>query len=385
MADRRLLNSPNPAQRLPHKSRPRAAEADPIPQEPGGTPDEATEPVADDGADGLSKAESRLYDEFRATVDKLERDRATLGDLKLLTRTFKELRYAFSVFKPLREARKVTVFGSARTPPDDPDFQSAVEFGRLMAGEEWLVVTGAGNGIMEAAHVGSGRDHAVGLNIMLPFEQAANPIVDGSDWLVNLRYFFTRKLLFIKEVHAVVCYPGGFGTQDEAFETLTLVQTGKRDMMPIVLVEREGGDYWSAWEEFVSQRLLRDGLISPSDRSLYTITQDPAAAVDEILRFYCVYNSMRYVKGQLVLRLHKEPTDEFMDVLNDRFGGLLASGRIEKCETHRFEADDEQTAHLPRIRMHYNRRDAGILREMIDFINAELSPSDCAFAVREVE
>ena len=369
MADRRLLSEAL-KNREPHKSRPLAGEADPLPTE---VTEEHLTP------------EDRLYDELRTAVDKLKRDEARRGDLKLITRALKELRYAFKVFTPYRQRRKVTVFGSARTPHDDPDFQSAVEFGRLMADEQWFVVTGAGGGIMEAAHVGSGRDWAMGLNIMLPFEQDANPIVRGSDLLVNLRYFFTRKLLFIKEVHAVVCYPGGFGTQDEAFETLTLVQTGKRDMMPIVLVEREGGDYWSGWEDFVENRLLRNGLISPADRSLYRITTDPAEAVDEILRFYCVYNSMRYVRDRLVLRLHKEPTDAFVDTLNERFADIVAGGRIEKCEPHALEADDKHLADHPRLRLRFNRRDQGRLREMIDFINAELGRDDSAHVVREVE
>ena len=369
MADRRLLSEAL-KNRTPHKSRPLAGEVDPLPTE---LTEEHLTP------------EDRLYEEMRQALEKLERDEATRGDLKILARALKELRYAFKVFKPYRARRKVTVFGSARTPHDDPDFQSAVTFGRLAADEKWFVVTGAGGGIMEAAHVGSGRDWAMGLNIMLPFEQDANPVVRGSDLLVNLRYFFTRKLLFIKEVHAVVCYPGGFGTQDEAFETLTLVQTGKRDMMPIVLVEREGGDYWSGWEDFVVNRLERDGLISPADRSLYRITTDPAEALDEILGFYCVYNSMRYVKGKLVLRLHKEPNDEFVDMLNEQFGDIVASGRIEKCETHPLEADDEHLADFPRLRLHFNRRDQGRLREMIDFMNRELGQDNCPYAVREVD
>ena len=369
MADRRLLNTALPPGHAAPKSRPRVGEADPLPTE-------HTETVL--------TPEQRLYDELRATFAKLERDGATRGDLKILARAFRELRYAFAVFKPLRRERKVTVFGSARTDPDNADYQSAVEFGRLMADEKYYVVTGAGGGIMEAAHVGSGRDWAVGLNIMLPFEQSANPVVDGSDLLINLRYFFTRKLLFIKEVHAVVCYPGGFGTQDEAFETLTLVQTGKRDMMPIVLVEHEGGDYWKGWEQFVADRLQRDGLISPSDRSLYRITQNPAVAVEEILQFYSVYNSMRYVRGKLVLRLHKEPTDRFVDLLNERFADICASGRIEKCQAHELEADDKHLLELPRLKLHFNRRDQGRLREMIDYINSELSQEDCEFALREV-
>lgn len=182
-----------------------------------------------------------LIDEIKETADKLSRDQATRGDLKLISRALKELRYAFKVFKPFRRRRKVTVFGSARLKPEHPSYQQAVEYGRKMAKYGWYVVTGAGGGIMEAAHVGAGRKMSMGLNIMLPFEQEANYVINDDEKLVNLKYFFTRKLLFVKEVHAVVLFPGGFGTQDELFETLTLVQTGKRDLMPVVLVDPPGG------------------------------------------------------------------------------------------------------------------------------------------------
>ena len=316
------------------------------------------------------------FDDLQRTFERLQRDEPTRGDLKILARTFKELRYAFKVFKPWRQQRKVTVFGSARTQPGDGDYDSAVEFGKLMAAEDWYVLTGAGGGIMEAAHVGAGRDMSMGVNIMLPFEQSANPIIDGSDLLVNLKYFFTRKLLFIKEVHAVVCYPGGFGTQDEAFETLTLIQTGKRDMMPVIMVEKENGVYWKEWREYVEGSLGKAGLISPEDRSLFNIVRSPEEAVERILRFYCVYNSMRYVRSKLVMRLHKEPTDAYVEQLNEQFADIVAGGRIEKCDTHKLEADDEHLAHLPRLSFLFNRRDLGRFRQMIDALNTDLGPED---------
>ena len=322
----------------------------------------------------------RLFEDLRKTFEWLERDEPTRGDLKILARAFKELRYAFKVFKPWRRQRKVTVFGSARTQAGDGDYDSAVEFGRLMADEKWYVLTGAGGGIMEAAHVGAGRDMSMGVNIMLPFEQSANPIIDGSDLLVNLRYFFTRKLLFIKEVHAIVCYPGGFGTQDEAFETLTLIQTGKRDLMPVVMVEKEGGTYWKEWREYVEGSLGKAGLISPADMSLLRIVRTPEDAVEEILRFYCVYNSMRYVRDKLVMRLHREPTDAYVEHLNETFGDILAGGRIESCGPDRLEADDEHLAHLPRLKLAFNRRDQGRLREMVDALNTDLGPDDSQWA-----
>jgi uncharacterized protein (TIGR00730 family) len=257
-------------------------------------------------------------------------------------------------------------------PPDHPAYIQSAEFGRRMAEEGWFIVTGAGGGIMEGAHVGAGAARSMGVNIMLPFEQEANYVIEGDKKLVHLKYFFTRKLLFVKEVHAIVCFPGGFGTQDEAFETLTLVQTGKRDLMPIVLIDPPGTNYWKNWKQYVKDNLLSNGLISPEDLALFRVTDDVEAAVDEILDFYCVYNSMRYVRGKLVIRLHEEPSDEFVDRLNEKFQSMLAGGRIEKCEPHPLEADDEHLLDLPRLAFDFNRRDIGKLRLMIDAINREL-------------
>ena len=316
---------------------------------------------------------SELIDEIKDTADKLAADGATRGDLKILSRALRELRYAFKVFTPYRRNRKVTVFGSARTKPDAEEWKQAELFGRLMAVEGWMVVTGAGGGIMEAAHVGSGREMAMGLNILLPFEQEANPIIEGDDKLVNLKYFFTRKLLFVKEVHAVVSCPGGFGTQDEAFETLTLVQTGKRDLMPMVFLDKPGGTYWSGWLDYIKAELLEKGMISPSDMSLFRVTDDAEVAVDEVLDFYSVYNSMRFVRDKLVLRLHREPDSQLIERLNDEFGDVIESGKIELAEPHKLEADDQHLQHLPRLSLDFNRRAVGRLREMVDLLNKELS------------
>ena len=315
---------------------------------------------------------SELIDEIKATADKLAADGATRGDLKILSRALRELRYAFKVFTPYRRHRKVTVFGSARTQPEEANWKQAEQFGRMMAEEGWMVVTGAGGGIMEAAHAGSGRDMAMGLNILLPFEQEANPIIDGDPKLVSLKYFFTRKLLFVKEVHAIVSCPGGFGTQDEAFETLTLVQTGKRDLMPIVLLDQPGGTYWSGWMDYVKTELLDKGMISPSDLSLFKVTDNAEEAVDEVLGFYSVYNSMRFVRNQLVIRLHREPCDALIERLNDEFADVVESGRIEKAEAHRLESDDQHLIDLPRISFVFNRKAMGRLREMVNVLNREL-------------
>lgn len=312
---------------------------------------------------------------IKESADKLKQDQATRGDLKILDRALKELRYAFKVFTPYRKQRKVTVFGSARTLPDDPAYQQALHFGRRMAEEKWMTVTGAGPGIMEAAHVGAGPDMSMGVNIMLPFEQEPNYVIHKNDKLVNLNYFFTRKLLFVKEVHAIVCCAGGFGTLDEAFEILTLVQTGKRDPMPIVLLDTPGGTYWKDWETFIKNNLLKQELISEEDLSLFHITDNIEDAVDEVIGFYSVYNSMRYVKGRLVIRLHVEPSNEFIGQLNDEFKDILDSGIISKVDTHELEDDDSHLADLPRISLVFNRKHLGRLRQMINRINNELAPS----------
>lgn len=318
------------------------------------------------------KQHSELIAELKQTADKLQRDGATRGDLKILSRALKELRYAFKVFAPYRKHRKVTVFGSARTLPDHPCWKTAEAFGRRMAEEGWMVVTGAGGGIMEAALQGSGREMAMGLNIMLPFEQEANSVIAGDPKLVNLKYFFTRKLLFVKEVHAIVTCPGGFGTLDEAFESLTLVQTGKRDLMPIVLLDEPGGTYWTAFLKYVRDELLDNGLISPGDLSLFKVTDNIEEAVEEVLGFYSVYNSMRFVRELLILRLHVEPSDEFVERLNAEFHDICETGRIEKAPVHRLEVDDEHLKHLPRLNLVFNRKAVGRLRQMVDVINCEL-------------
>ena len=321
---------------------------------------------------------SELIEEIKATADKLAADKATRGDLKILSRALRELRYAFKVFTPYRRYRKVTVFGSARTQPDDPIWKQAELYGKRMAEEGWMVVTGAGSGIMEAAHQGSGREMAMGLNILLPFEQEANAVINGDPKLVNLKYFFTRKLLFVKEVHAVVSCPGGFGTQDEAFETLTLVQTGKRDLMPMVFLDKPGGTYWKGWLKFVTDELLKQGMISPSDMSLFKVTDNAEEAVEEVLSFYSVYNSMRFVRDRLVLRLHSEPDDALVERLNDEFGDVVESGRIEKAATHRLEADDEHLKNFPRLSFVFDRKAVGRLRQLVDVLNDSLGPDDSA-------
>jgi uncharacterized protein (TIGR00730 family) len=341
---------------------------------PGGTPPlpgTATPPSVPGTPSPVPEQRSTLIDEIKETADKLAADGATRGDLKILSRVLRELRYAFKVFTPYRRQFKVTVFGSARTARDDGAYRQSVEFGRRMAQAGWMVVTGAGGGIMEGAHVGAGQEMAMGVNIMLPFEQESNAVISNDQKLVHLKYFFTRKLLFVKEVHAVALFPGGFGTQDEGFETLTLVQTGKRDPMPIVLLDEPGGTYWKAWYRFVIDELMSRSLISDEDLALFKVTDQVDEAVQEIIGFYSVYNSMRYIRDRLVLRLNREPSDALVERLNEDFADIVEEGRIAKTAVHRLESDDEHLKNLPRLTFLFNRRNFGRLRQMIDVLNRE--------------
>ena len=300
---------------------------------------------------------------------KLLRDDADRGDLKLVNAALKELRYSFVIFSPYRHVPKVTMYGSARTPPGDPNYQLAAEFAARMTDvHRWMVITGAGPGIMEAGNRGAGTEYGFGVNIRLPFEAEANPFVHESR-LINFKYFFTRKLMFVKESDAFVMFPGGFGTQDETFELLTLVQTGKSDMHPIVLMEAEGTGYWSSWLSLVDT-LEGQGMISPDDRNLFMHTTTVDDAVAEILRFYGNYHSQRYVDGKLVLRVKHEPTEALLADLNDEFADIVVSGSIEKVTASRQEVADGDNVELPRVRLHFNRRHLGRLRLLVDRLNA---------------
>jgi uncharacterized protein (TIGR00730 family) len=310
-----------------------------------------------------------LISQIKESADKLASDRTSRGDLKILSRTLRELRYAFKVFSPYRSRRKVTVFGSARTRPQEATYQQAIEFGRQMAEKEWLVVTGAASGIMEAGHIGAGRENSMGLNIMLPFEQSANPVIAGDTKLVHMKYFFTRKLMFVKECDAVCLLPGGFGTLDEGLEVLTLLQTGKRDMVPVVFLDAPGDHFWQPFQDFVKNMLLERRLISPEDLSLYKLTDRVEDAVGEILQFYRVYHSMRYVKNKLVLRVLQEPTPQLLDEINREFSDILVEGEFTVSGPLPDEMDEPDLADLKRIVMRFNRRSLGRLRQLIDALN----------------
>ena len=308
--------------------------------------------------------------QIKETADKLARDGASRGDIKLLATALRELRYCFKVFQSLRLRRKVTVFGSARLPPEDASYQQALEFGKRLAEKEWMVITGAAFGIMEAGHVGAGRDNSIGINILLPFEQSANPVVAGSHQLMHLKYFFTRKLLFVKESDAVALFPGGFGTLDEGFEVLTLIQTGKSHLFPIVMVDAPGSDYWQHFSTFCREVLLQRRLISEFDMSLFKVTTSVDEAVNEVLGFYRVYHSMRYVKNDLVLRLNSRLTDEQMERINVEFVDIIKGGRFEQSEALPAEANETHLAGLPRLKFRFDRHKLGRLRQLIDRINA---------------
>jgi len=310
-----------------------------------------------------------LINRIKESADKLARDGSSRGDLKILSRTLRELRYAFKVFTPYRSCRKVSVFGSARTPPDDLRYQQAVSFGRAMAEHNWYVLTGAASGIMEAGHRGAGRKHSMGLNIMLPFEQDANPVIAGDPKLVHMKYFFTRKLIFVKECDAVVCLPGGFGTLDEGLEVITLLQTGKREIVPVVFLDVPGSTYWQDFHQFILKHLLAEGMIAHEDLSLYKITASHQEAVDEIMQFFSVYHSMRYVNGRLVLRLCEEPSAALVEDINRHFNDIVVDGKFELRKAFPAERDEPELISFPRLAFQFNRRNLGRLRQLIDCLN----------------
>ena len=312
---------------------------------------------------------SDLIEEIHRATDRLAADGASRGDLKILSRALRELRYGFKVFKPYRARRKVTVFGSARTHESHPAYQVAVDFGRTMAELGWFIVTGAASGIMEAGHVGAGRENSMGLNILLPFEQNSNRIIHGDHKLVHMKYFFTRKLMFVKECDAIVCFPGGFGTLDEGLEVLTLLQTGKRDMCPVIFMDAPGGTFWKPFDEMIRNTLLAEGMISPEDTSLYKLTDNLDEAVEEVMNFFRVYHSMRYVRGKLIMRLYEEISDELLADINNHFSDILSRGTFERSDPTPDESDEPELADMPRLAFHFDRHGLGRLRQLIDALN----------------
>jgi uncharacterized protein (TIGR00730 family) len=326
-------------------------------------------------ADWGAEKSPELIEELIATALKMGRDRMGTADLKLMSRSLKEMRYAAKVFSGYREFRKVCVFGSARTLPSAPEFKVAEEFGRLMVAENFLVITGGGDGIMGAAQRGAGREHSFGLNIRLPFEQRANETIDGDPKLINFNYFFTRKLNFVKETHALALFPGGFGTMDEGFEVLTLMQTGKARIIPVVMVDRPNGSYWETWMKFLTEHLHKLGLIGEEDFHFFKIVHDAADAVQEIRQFYKVYQSARWVGDQLVLRLSCRLSAPAVADLNQKFADLVQTGEIRQGSALRQEKNEPGIWNLPRLVVTPHRRAFGRFRQLIDAINvAEPEP-----------
>ncbi len=288
------------------------------------------------------------------------------GQLKLITRAMKEMRYAYRIFNKYSDTRRVSVFGSARTPEHHPDYLAAKDFSVKMVNAGWVCITGAANGIMKAGLEGHSEESGFGLSIKLPFEIPTNPFIEGDPKHITFRYFFTRKLMFLSHSDAVAAFPGGFGTMDELFEVLTLLQTGKANIIPLVLMEGAQGQYWENWQHFVTQQFLDKGWISSDDFNLFYLASSPQDAVDHIYKFYHRFHSYRYVKDDLIIRLKKPINPEFLELLNEKYAILVESGKIYISQPY-----PEETNHLdlPRLAFHHTRKDFGALRALIDDIN----------------
>jgi uncharacterized protein (TIGR00730 family) len=319
-------------------------------------------------ATGVTENRDQLF-EIIATAVRLSGDDADRLDLKITNAALKEMRSAFRTFAPYREIPKVTMFGSARTLPHDPLYAQASDMAKALAGRGWMVVTGAGPGIMAAGMEGAGRDMSFGVTIRLPFENEPNPVIAGDPKLVSMKYFFTRKLMLIKESKAFLCLPGGFGTLDEAFELLTLVQTGKSTPAPIVMLDIPNGTYWSHWKGFVADELAERGLIAESDCDLFLVTDDVDEACDEIVGFYSNYDSLRYVGDKLVMRLKRAPSPEDLARLDVQFADMCRSGGFEVVEPFPVEREDDDQLDLARIAFRFNPHHVHRLRNLIDELN----------------
>jgi uncharacterized protein (TIGR00730 family) len=329
--------------------------------------DEVVAAIVDDVAD---PANADQVFELVTSALRLGLDHAERGDLKIANAALKEMRHAFHVFSPYRSARKVAIFGSARTQPDDPLYVQTRELAEAVAARDWMVVTGAGPGIMEAGIEGAGPDQAFGVSIRLPFETTTAQFDDADPKLINFRYFFTRKLEFVKESDAFVLLPGGFGTLDEAFELLTLLQTGKAQPAPVVLLDTPGGTYWTTWLAFVCEELLDTGYISEHDLALVCATDSVDEAVDEVMSFYTNYDSLRFVEGRLVLRMREVPDADMLARLNDEFADIVVRDAIEPIDATPAEIADGDHVDLARLAFWFDRRGWARLRMLIDAVNA---------------
>ena len=291
------------------------------------------------------------------------------GDVRVISTAVRELRYAFRLFAPYAGKRKVTIFGSARLAADKKEYQQAVEFGKKAVEAGFMVITGAGPGIMQAGHEGAGPENSFGVNIRLPWEQSANPVIQHDKKLVTFKYFFTRKLIFIRHSDAIILFPGGFGTMDEGYEAITLMQTGKSQLMPLVLVDRPGGTYWKTWDKQIREHLLRDGLISPDDLNLYRITDNVDEAVKIVTRFYRNFQSTRFVRDLFIIRLKHAPSASAIEALNEDFADIITGEPMKAIEATAEEREDNDRLDLQRLAFGFNRRDYGRLRQLVDVLN----------------
>lgn len=308
--------------------------------------------------------------EILGTVLRMATNGTDRLDLKITNAALKEMAEAFAMFAPYRHIRKITMFGSARTLPSDPLYAQARELARLLAEHGWSTMTGAGPGIMAAGLEGAGPDRAFGINIRLPFEQDANQFIKDNPKLVSMKYFFTRKLLLIKESFAYAVLPGGFGTLDEAFELLTLIQTGKAEPAPVVLLESPGYSYWKGWDRFLAQEVESRGLISPGDRSLFTIVDTIDDAASEVLNFYRNYHSLRWVGETLVLRLERRPSEEEVADLSEQFADIMTGSVRLLDRPLPAERRSDDFPDLPRVALRFDRFSYARLRQLIDALNS---------------
>lgn len=310
------------------------------------------------------------FAEIVASLYRLSQQDLTTGDLHLFRRSLGELRYAQKVFAPYRHVKKICIFGSARTPESSPNYQKALRFAELMKKSDFMTITGAGPGIMEAAQRGATAEGSFGLNIRLPFEQEANPTIAHDPKLVTFRYFFTRKLTFLREAAAIAVFPGGFGTMDEAFEALTLLQTGKARLIPVVLIDTPKGDFWSSFIAYLREHLLKNKLVSPQDFHLFKVTSDLEEAREEILRFYRNFHSYRFVGSHLVIRLQRAISAKALELLREDFADLLGpAGEIKPSEALPQEKNEPELFNLPRLIITFQHLDFGRLRQLIDRLN----------------
>jgi uncharacterized protein (TIGR00730 family) len=340
--------------------------------EPAPRPDPATIGAAFEAlCEGRSSAPARegLLRSMLSTLWLFARENTTIGDLKVADAALAEMAEAFRVFLPYRSVRKLTMFGSARTKPADPVYILARDLASHLAGAGWMVVTGAGPGIMAAGSEGAGREHAFGVNIRLPHEEGANPFIAQDPKLVEMRYFFTRKLVLIKESHAYAVLPGGYGTQDECYELLTLLQTGKAEPAPVVLVETEGGSYWHGWQRFLHDEIVGPGYVSPEDLVLFRVATTVEEAAAQVTGFYRNYHSCRWVGDLLVLRMARAPSNTELRELNRRFGDIAVSGAIRRTSPLPPERSSDDLVDLPRLALRFDRSSYGRLRLLIDAVN----------------